>query len=176
MATTNRQMAVFEVGGAGDRAPVTDLVRELWSPAYRRALAGAVPLLLLAFGFALTNFTLAGDDWFALYPQSTLDTHYSLVAGRWMMPVTWWLMGNGSFAPFFTFVVALLLLALAGLIAAAAWGFRKPWAVLSVVSLFVVNPLFTDTLNFKQHHLSFPLGMVCAVAAAEVVQVEHQLP
>jgi len=162
--------SVVDPGGEEPaRTGLGGLVSRLWSPPYRRALAWAVPLLLLAYGFAMTNFTLAGDDWFALYPQSTLDTQYGLVAGRWMMPVTWWVMGNGSFVPYFTFAVALLLLTLAGVIACAAWGFKRPGAVLAVVALFVVNPLFTDTLSFKQHHLSYPIGMVCAAAAGWVL-------
>ena len=155
--------------GAPARIGLGCLPGQLWDPSYRRALAWVAPLVVLAYGFAMTNFTLAGDDWFALYPQATLDTHYSLVAGRWMMPVTWWIMGNGSFVPFFTFAVALVLLVLAGLIACATWGFRRSWAVLAVVALFVVNPMFTDTLSFKQHHLSFTIGLVCATAAGWVL-------
>ena len=101
------------------------LLARLWSPSYRRALGWAAALLVLTYGFAMTNFTLAGDDWFAVFPQSTLDTHYSLAAGRWLMPVAWAAAGGGAFAPFFTFALAVVLLTLAGLVASATWGFRR---------------------------------------------------
>jgi hypothetical protein len=146
-----------------------DLGRTLWSPPYRRAFAWAVPMLLLAYGFAMTNFTLAGDDWFAVFPEANLDTHFALVAGRWLMPVVWAVTGHGAFVPFFSFAVALVLLALAGLVAAAVWDLTRPWAVFAVVTLFVVNPLFTDTLSTKPGHVSLPLAMVCAALAAWVL-------
>lgn len=155
--------------GTSDRMSLSGLPGQLGSPGYRRALAGAAPALLVAYGFAMTNFTLAGDDWFAVFAGSTMDTRYALTAGRWLMPLTWSFTGNGSFVPYFTFAVALALLVVAGAIACATWSFRRSWAVFAAITLFVVNPLFTDPLAFKQHHLSYPLGMVCAAAAGWVL-------
>ncbi len=151
------------------RVSWVDLGRTLWSPAYRRAFAWAVPALLLAYGFAMTNFTLAGDDWFAVFPEATMDTHFALVAGRWLMPLVWAATGHGAFVPFFSFALALGLLAVAGLVAAAAWGWVRAWAVFAVVTLFVVNPLFTDSLNTKPGHISLPLAMICAALAGWVL-------
>jgi hypothetical protein len=141
-----------------------DLAMLLWSPPYRRALAWTAPVVLLAYGFAITNVTLAGDDWFAIFPSETQDSHYALVAGRWLMPVVWAITGGGAFVPYFTFVIGLVLLVLAGLVAAATWGFKRPRAVFSVVTLFVVSPLFTE-LTLKPGHISFPLAMLCAAGA-----------
>ncbi|HSQ37095.1 MAG TPA: glucosyltransferase domain-containing protein [Acidimicrobiia bacterium] len=117
----------------------------------------------------MVNFTLAGDDWFAIFPESHNDSRSALVTGRWLMPLVWAVTGNGAFVPYFSFAVALALLVLAGLVAAAAWRFTRPWAVFAVVTLFVVNPLFTDTLNFKPAHVSFPLAVLCATGAGWVI-------
>lgn len=146
-----------------------DLGRTVWSPPYRRAVAWAVPMLLLAYGFAMANFTLAGDDWFAVFPEATLDTHFALVAGRWVMPLVWAVTGNGAFVPFFSFAIALGLLAVAGLVAAATWGWARPWGIFAVVTLFVVNPLFADSLSTKPGHVSLPLAMICAALAGWVL-------
>jgi hypothetical protein len=158
-----------EPGVVLERERWADLARRLWSRPYRRATAWAIPAVLLAYGFAVVNFTLAGDDWFAVFPEATLDTHFALVAGRWLMPVVWAVTGNGVFVPFFSFVLALALLSLAGLIAAGAWRLTRSWAVFAVVTLFVVNPLFTDALNTKPAHLSLSLAVVCAALAAWVL-------
>jgi hypothetical protein len=146
-----------------------DLVRQIGSAPYRRALVWAIPALVLAYGFAVANFTLAGDDWFAVFPEENLDTHFALVAGRWLMPVMWAVTGAGVFVPFFSFALALVLLALAGFAAAAVWGLTRPRAVTAVVALFVINPLFTDALNTKPAHLSSSLAVVLAVVAAWVL-------
>ena len=147
----------------------TDLGRRLWSRPYRQALAWAGPLVLLAYGFAVTNFTLAGDDWFAVMPEAGLDSQFALMAGRWLMPVIWAATGGNAFVPFFSFALALVLLTLAGALAAAVWGLVRPWAVFSVVALFVVNPLFTDALNTKPAHLSMPLAVVLGALAGWVL-------
>jgi hypothetical protein len=91
------------------------------------------------------------------------------VTGRWLMPVVWAVTGNGAFVPYFTFAIALVLLVLGGLVAASAWGFSRSWAVFAVVTLFVVNPMFTDTLNFKPGHVSAPLAMLSAAGAGWIL-------
>ena len=62
-------------------------------------------MALAAYGFAMANFTLAGDEWFSVFPESTLDTDYALWAGRWVMPLVWAVTGNGAMAPFVTLAV-----------------------------------------------------------------------
>ena len=146
-----------------------DLARDLWSLPYRRAAAWAIPVVLLAYGFALTNFTLAGDDWFAVYPEATLDRDYLLWAGRWVTPLLWNITGNGAFVPTFTLAIGLALLVVAGLVAASAWRLSRPWPVFAVVALLVSSPLLTDKLNFKLIHLSSPLATIAAAAAGWVV-------
>lgn len=142
------------------------LLRGLGSRHYREAAFWGAIALLLAYGFAMTNFVLAGDDWFAIFPAETQDSHFALVAGRWLMPAVWAVTGNNAFVPYFSFALALLLLGLAGMVAAAVWGLRRRWAILAVVCLSAVNPLFTDTLAFKPIHLTYPLALLCANLAA----------
>ncbi|MBP1633228.1 MAG: hypothetical protein H6Q11_1516 [Acidobacteria bacterium] len=169
MREAEGETAARSAPGEPERSGVRGLAAQLWSPPYRRALAWAAPVLLLAYGFAMTNFALAGDDWFAIVPEGSQDSVYALVAGRWLMPVVWAITGNNAFVPYFTFAVALVLLAAAGLVACATWGFKRPWAVFSVVTLFAANPLFTDTLAVKPAHVTSPLAMVCAAGAGWVL-------
>jgi len=126
------------------------------------------PLVLLAYGFAVTNFTLAGDDWFAVMPEAGLDSQFALVRA---LADAGHLGGHRGqrLCPFFSFALALVLLTLAGALAAAAWRLTRPWAVFSVVALFVVNPLFTDALNTKPAHLSMPLAVVLGALAGWVL-------
>ncbi|MFH1331517.1 MAG: glucosyltransferase domain-containing protein [Actinomycetota bacterium] len=151
------------------RAAGREMAREATGLAYRRAAAGAAILGLMAYGFAMANFTLAGDEWFSLYPEFTLDTDYTLWAGRWLMPVIWSITGNGAFVPYVTLAVALALLTLAGLLAASAWRFTGGWPVFAVTALFVTCPLLTDSLSFEQGHISSPLAMVVAATAGWLV-------
>ncbi len=139
------------------------------SPPFRRAAAGAAAVALAAYGFAMANFTLAGDEWFSVFPGFSLDTHYALQAGRWLMPLVWAVTGNGSMAPFFTLAAALALLGIAGLVAASAWRFTRGWSVFAVAALFLTCPLFTDSLSFEQGHISSPLAMVLAATAGWLV-------
>ncbi|MBP1632945.1 MAG: hypothetical protein H6Q11_1233, partial [Acidobacteria bacterium] len=155
------------------RAAWRDLGRELVSRPYRRAAAGAAVVALAAWGFAMANFTLAGDEWFSIFPEATLDTDYALWAGRWVMPLVWAVTGNGGTAQFLTLGVALALLILAGLVAASAWRFTRGWAAFAVAALFVTCPLFTDSLSFEQAHISSPLAMV-VVAAAGWLVLRHE--
>ena len=64
-----------------------DLAREVASRPFRRAAAGAAAVALAAYGFAMANFTLAGDEWFSVFPKSSLDTELRPVGGRWVMPL-----------------------------------------------------------------------------------------
>jgi hypothetical protein len=145
------------------------LGREMASGPYRRAALGAAAVGLAAWGFAMANFTLAGDEWFSVYPESSLDTSYALWAGRWMMPPIWAVTGNGAAVPYITLAAGLALLVLAGLVAASAWRFTRAWSVFAVVALFVTCPLLTDTLSFEQAHISSPLAMVLAAGAGWLV-------
>ncbi len=151
------------------RAACRGLAGELVSPPFRRAALGAAALGLAAYGFAMANFTLAGDEWFSVFPGSSLDTDYVMWAGRWLMPVVWAVTGNGAMAPFVTLVAAVLLLVTAGLIAASAWRFTRAWSVFAVAALFVTCPLLTDSLSFEQAHISSPLAMVLVAAGGWLV-------
>ncbi len=151
------------------RAAWRDLAGEVVSLPFRRAALGAGALGLAAYGFAMANFTLAGDEWFSVFPGSSLDTSYALWAGRWLMPVVWAVTGNGAMAPFVTLAAAVLLLVTAGLVAASAWRFTRAWSVFAVAALFVTCPLFTDSLSFEQAHISSPLAMVLAATGGWLV-------
>jgi len=164
-ATTSLPPVAAQAGRSGGSA----LLRDLWSRPYRQAASWVVPVALLAYGFAMANFTLAGDDWFAVYPEVDLDRDYLLWAGRWATPLLWKVTGDGAFVPPFTLAVCLAILVLAGLMAASAWRLTRARSVFAVVALMVSSPLLADKLNFKPVHLSSPLAMVAAVAAGWLI-------
>ena len=141
------------------------LWQDLSSPAYRRAAAWSIPVALLAYGFAMANFTLAGDDWFAVFPDVDLDRDYLLWAGRWATPLIWTITGNGAFVPWFTLAAALGILIASGLVAASALRLTRAWAVFALVALGVSCPLYADKLSFKLIHFSSPLAVAASAAA-----------
>jgi hypothetical protein len=124
---------------------------------------------VLAFGFAMTNFSLAGDDWIDIYGDSTRQPMTSVSVGRWLQALLLYVFDQASFAPFAAFAIGLAILVIAGTVAAATWRFQSGLAVFAVAALLVVNPTFSEPFSFEHHHLSLPLGVLAAILAGWAV-------
>jgi hypothetical protein len=133
----------------------------------RKRLRDASPLwafyamtVLLAFGFAMFNLTLAGDDWPAL--QSSFQTDLVISVGRWMDAIIWWLANSDNFAPPLTFAV----LAGAYLVFAAACclclGLDRPGSYLIFACILVCVPINAEPFSFKNMHLNFSFAILLA--------------
>lgn len=149
----------------GDREGLAGLRGRLLSPPYRRAMIWTAIAAVLAFGFAMTNFSIAGDDWIDIYGDSSRQPETSVSVGRWLQALLLLVLDHTAFAPLAGFAIGLAILVVAGTVAAATWRFQTGLAVFAVAALFVVNPTFSEPFSFEHHHLSLPLGVLAAILA-----------
>lgn len=147
------------------REGLSGLRGRLLADTYRRAAIWTSLAAVLAFGFAMTNFSIAGDDWIDIFGDSARQPMTAVSVGRWLQALVLLIFDNAAFAPFVGFAIGLAILIVAGMAAAATWRFHRTWAVFAVAALFVVNPTFSEPFSFEHHHLSLPLGVLAAVLA-----------
>jgi len=148
-------------------------IPELWrlttSRPYRRAALWAGVAVLLAYGYALANFSLVGDEWVNVFGDSTREPRLAVGLGRWAQAILVLVADELTFAPFISLAIALPLLVGAGVFASAIWGFGRPLAVFAAAALFATNPTLSEPLAFYQHRIHYPLATLLAVAAAWLV-------
>ena len=135
---------------------------------YRVPLLWTGILNLLGFAFLALNFSLTGDDWWALWPGPG-DTRLALGSGRWMTPIIWSLFQQNTFMPVLTLATGIVLNLLTGLLLCGLLGIKeKPIATL-VLCLVSLSPFLAEIFAFKIAQVPLPLSNFLAVAAASVL-------
>lgn len=116
-------------------------------------------LLLLAYGFDLTEFTFYSDDFFYSGPTYREKwVHHMVEQGRWGFGLYVHLV-QGKLVPFFGWGVALLLLPAAGILISRLWHVKDPLTTGLVTVAVAVSPPFIEVSNFNQSVAPFFTGV-----------------
>lgn len=123
--------------------------------------------VLLAYGFAMFNLILVGDDWAELYNATLMD--YEISVGRWMDDVIWHLTNDDSFAP----PITICALSTAYLFFAAACclclGMKRRASYLIFACVLICFPFNIEAFAFKNLHLNWTFGIALATASGLLI-------
>ncbi len=133
--------------------------------ATRVPMLAALSIMLLGYAYAATQFQLAGDDWFAVYPENGLDEEFTLANGRWVA----YLLNHDASVPGFTIPLTGVLWLAAGWLAARTWGWGRGVPLFAVATLWAVNPVLSEPLVFKLAHLVLAGFAMVAVGAGTLI-------
>jgi Glucosyl transferase GtrII len=133
-----------------------------------------VIVVLAAFGFAMFNLTLQGDDWISLHQPDFLYKDV-LSAGRWMYWVFWSLADNNSFAPPLTIALLCTTYLIAAVILALCLGLEHRGSVLICACILVCFPVNAEQFSFKLNHLGLSFALLMSSAAGLVMAQGYEL-
>ena len=134
------------------------------------AMAVALALAVIAFGFELTNPTLGIDDFAHLGMPFGWDAFY-IGRGTWGTLLVQYLTPGGWITPFVSLFIGLVLQLLAAVLVGWALGVRglPPLQQALLYALFVAFPYFACQMAFDYVQIAYPLAsllMVCGVLLA----------
>ena len=134
------------------------------------AMAVALALAVIAFGFELSNPTLGIDDFAHLGMPFGWDPFY-IGRGSWGTLLVQYLTPGGWITPFVSLVIGLVLQLLAAVLVGWALGVRglPPLQQALLYALFVAFPYFACQMAFDYVQIAYPLAsllMVCGILLA----------
>ena len=129
--------------------------------------------VLLAYGFAMFNLVLVGDDWQAL--QANFQTDFVISIGRWMDAIIWYVANDDNFAAPLTLSV----LAAAYFVFAAACclclGMKRRHSYLIFACVLLCFPFNAEPFAFKNMHLVFAFAVISATVSGIMMVRAYEL-
>ena len=129
--------------------------------------------VLLAYGFAMYNLLLAGDDWDVLV--GSFSPVQPLSIGRWTQTVIWRLVGYQIFSPPFTIAATCAAYLIFGCACCLCLGLTRRESWLIFVCMLVSFPFNAEPLVFDMAHLDLAFGIVMATVSGLLTVRSYEL-
>ena len=130
-------------------------------------------VVLLAYGFAMFNITLAGDDWHHLQYRG-FQYDFAVSIGRWMVRIVWSLADDDSFAPPFTIAFLCAAYFVFSVACCLCLSITQRGGYLIFACALVCFPINAEAFSFKAAHLSDGLGLLLAMVSGLMVVRGHE--
>jgi hypothetical protein len=129
--------------------------------------------VLLAYGFAMFNLTLAGDDWNVL--QANYQTDWVISIGRWMDAIIWRLADDGNFATPLTLGVLAAVYSVFAAACCLCLGMKRRESYLIFACVLICFPINAEPFSFKSLHLIFAFAIILATGSGLLIVRGHEL-
>lgn len=140
--------------------------------AQKVALAIAIAISVLAFGFEMTNLTFHHDDAAYIFVD---DARIGRSLGRFGFGILHYYTQNAYIMPFLQLAQAIALMAVYGLLIARVWHLQRPLDIGLVAALVCVFPYMAQIYQYNFCTVPFALAHLLA-AAAVMFSIRATLP